>query len=82
MEVLFVMIIERTRWNYFPNVHLSYGGYTSLKIKIQLVRSRLAVSQPGYYAGITDVVVKTVKEGGVRSLYRGLPAALAVVYFL
>ncbi len=39
---------------------------------MEVVQTRLAVSQPGTYSGIADALAKIVRLEGPRALFRGL----------
>ena len=39
---------------------------------MEVVQTRLAVSQPGTYSGIADALTKIVRLEGPRALFRGL----------
>lgn len=47
---------------------------------MEVIRTRLAVASPGTYRGMFDAFTSTFREGGVRSLYRGLTPSVAGIF--
>eukprot|EP01083_Nonionella_stella_P012838 36247_1 len=44
---------------------------------MEIAKTRLALSERGYYTGVVDCLARTVRIDGIRGLYRGLVASVA-----
>jgi solute carrier family 25 carnitine/acylcarnitine transporter 20/29 len=73
--------MEDTDSNFTLNQICFAGGFsaiptTALMAPSERIKCLLQVSPPGQYTGMVDCGVKLLKEGGIKSLYRGTGATL------
>jgi len=64
----------------FKDVISGFGGAfmcVYIGFPFDIVKTRMQAAKPGVYKGVVDCALKSVKQGGMRGVYKGATPALA-----